>query len=149
MSKELHNFNVPLAAPLSEFSPRFVAGMANRMAVSYHKYGAVADAYPNKVDALESCLARIQKYRETGNTEYLIDAANFAMIEFMHPRHPDAYFKATDSDGSIGRVTVEGQTTVSANTDIVVTKSGKLLTDEDFERLADEAEAGYPVEKLR
>ena len=54
-------------------------------------------------DAVRSLLARLDKYAQTGNTEYLMDAANFAMIEFMHPKHPDAHFEATDSKGSPGR----------------------------------------------
>lgn len=34
--------------------------------------------------------------------EYLVDIRNFAMIEFMHPAIPGAYFKAEDSDKSPG-----------------------------------------------
>ena len=37
-----------------------------------------------------------------------MDVANFAMIEFMHPKHSKAFFKATDSDGSPGRVWNDG-----------------------------------------
>lgn len=113
------------AAPDSEFSEYFTQGMANRMAVSYHKYGPVAEAYPKKVDALESLRARLElylnggtikgKYVKPGNTEYLMDAANFAMIEFMHPKHPKAYFKATDSSGSPGRVWNDGEATEAAH----------------------------------
>ena len=90
-------------APDSEFCPEFIVGMAKRMAMSYYKYGLVKDAYPHKVDAVRSLLARLDKYAQTGNTEYLMDAANCAMIEFMHPKHPDAHFEATDSKGSPGR----------------------------------------------
>lgn len=73
------------------------------MQVSFHKYGPVANAYPHKVNALESLHKRLEKYAETGNTEFLIDAANFAMIEFMFPAHPNAHFRATDSHESPGR----------------------------------------------
>ena len=34
----------------------------------------------------------------------MIDVANFAMIEYMYPRHPNAHFEATDSDASPGLV---------------------------------------------
>jgi hypothetical protein len=37
-----------------------------------------------------------------GNTEYLIDAANMAMIEFMRPQINGAVFRAADSDESPG-----------------------------------------------
>ena len=91
------------SVPGSEFSRFFVQGMADRMAMSFHKYGNVSAAYPRKVDAIGSLEIRLCKYQETGNTEFLMDVANFAMIEFMHPRHIGAYFKATDSLESPGR----------------------------------------------
>lgn len=43
-------------------------------------------------------------YRKTGNTEYLTDAANYLMFEFMYPSVPNAYFKATESKESAGIV---------------------------------------------
>ena len=95
--------NFPAAVPVSEFCLRFVQGMADRMAVSFCKYGLVADAYPSKVDAIESLKKRLDRYAETGNTEWLMDVANFAMIEFMHPRHPEAHYKPTDAKDSPGR----------------------------------------------
>ena len=57
------------------------------MVMSYYKYGPLKDNY-NKykcMDALGNIEKRIQKYKETGNTEFLADVANFAMIEFMYP----------------------------------------------------------------
>ena len=57
----------------SEFSETFIQGMRDRMQVSYHKYGPVADAYPGKVSALESLQARLDKYMSTGNTEFLME----------------------------------------------------------------------------
>jgi hypothetical protein len=86
----------------TEISEKFIDGMRNRMMVSYYKYGPVAKGFPERVNALESLQGRINKYKETGNAEWLIDAANFAMIEFMHPSR-DAHFVATSSDESIGR----------------------------------------------
>lgn len=90
--------------PTTEFSPEFVQGMADRMATSYCKYGAVKDAYPHRVDALKSMIQRLAKYEATGNTEWLMDVANFAMIEFMLPKHADAHFSPTDSKASPGRM---------------------------------------------
>ena len=91
----------------TEFSEEFVKGMQNRMVVSYYKYGPLTDAYPERVNAIASLQDRLRKYAETGNTEWLIDAANFAMIEFMHPRHPKAHFAGTDDDASPGRVALK------------------------------------------
>jgi hypothetical protein len=90
--------------PSSEFSEKFAQGMADRMAVSFFKYGYVAEAYPKRVDAIASLKERLRKYEQTGNTEWLMDVANFAMIEYMHPRHEKAHFRATDSKESPGRI---------------------------------------------
>ena len=94
--------------PKDQYSDFFLEGMKNRMMMSYYKYGDIKDAYPNKINALKSLLQRLEKYDTTGNTEFLIDAANFAMIEFMLPSHPKAHFKATDSEESPGRVFASG-----------------------------------------
>jgi len=90
----------------TEFSERFIDLMKNAMTVSFYKYGPISDGFPHKVDAVSSLMMRLEKYAETGNTEYLVDVANFAMIEFMLPRHPDAHFEGTDDAGSPGRRTV-------------------------------------------
>ncbi len=103
--------------PDSENSQDFHQGMVNRMGVSWFKYGNVADAYPERVDAVASLELRLAKYRETGNTEFLIDAANFAMIEFMHPKVPGAFFEGTDSDQSPGRVWTYGAVNQNQNTE--------------------------------
>lgn len=102
--------------PETEFSGQFVQGMADRMGLSFFKYGAVAEAYPARVDAIKSLRQRIDKYAETGNTEWLIDVANFAMIEFLRPRHTRAHFKSTDSDASPGRTWNSGSVNEHANT---------------------------------
>lgn len=85
----------------SEVSQTFLQGMADRMAVSFHKYGKVKDA--TGLDNLKNLEARLEKYRETGNTEWLMDAANFAMIEFMVPQMEGAHYRPTDSKESPGR----------------------------------------------
>lgn len=94
----------PDNVPSSEFSMKFAQGMADRMSMSYFKYGRVAEAYPSRVDAIASLKLRLERYEETGNTEFLIDAANFAMIEFMRPKHPEAHFDPKDSGGGPGRI---------------------------------------------
>jgi hypothetical protein len=47
---------------------------------------------PN-VNAIENLEDRLQKYKETGNTEFLVDVANMAMIEFMFPQHKCPVFE--------------------------------------------------------
>lgn len=84
-----------------EYSEEFWAKMKNRMEVSYHKYGPVRDSQFTH-QSIADLKKRIQMYEETGNTEWLVDGANFCMIEFMFPSHPKAHFRATDSQESPG-----------------------------------------------
>jgi hypothetical protein len=93
----------PDGVPTSEFCVDFVQGMVNRMCMSFFKYGRVADAFPHKVDAIATLKLWLDKYEADGNTEFLMDISNYAMIEFMRPRHPSAHFKPTDSKASSGR----------------------------------------------
>jgi hypothetical protein len=87
----------------SEFSCEFVEKMKQRMVTSYFKYGPVAENYgKSRVDAIASLKKRLAKYEATGNTEWLVDVANFAMIEFMYPQHRKAHFRPTDSTESPG-----------------------------------------------
>jgi len=90
-----------MTVPKSEDCPRFHTRMKQAMEVSFHKYGPVRQAYPHKVDALASLDKRLRLYKETGNKDYLIDIANFSMIEFMLPAHENAHDKPTD--GGEGR----------------------------------------------
>jgi hypothetical protein len=95
--------------PLTEFSPEFVVRMAAAMMVSYHKYGRVADAYPLKFNAADDVRARMSEYRKTGNMHFLVDAANFAMIESMHSApERNAHWGANDAVNSPGRTTASG-----------------------------------------
>lgn len=89
--------------PESEFSYEFMQGMADRLSMSFFKYGLMGRAYPKLVNALASLQRRIDRYKETGNTEFLIDAANFALIEFKHPSIEGAEYKPTDGKGP-GRI---------------------------------------------
>lgn len=93
----LSKFEKIKIAVLSEVEPKFWQMMADRMAVSFCKYGAVKQNAPHP-KLLDNVIVRMEKYKETGNTEFLVDAANFCMIEFMFPSHKEAHFRATDSD---------------------------------------------------
>lgn len=86
-----------------EYSDKFDELRQNRVEVSFCKYGSAADNFGmGLVNALESCELCVKKYLDTGNTEYLCDAANYLMFEFMYPQKNGAYFKSTDSSESAG-----------------------------------------------
>jgi hypothetical protein len=99
------------SAPDGQVSQAFIQGMVDRMAVSYYKYGHVKDNFPEVMDAVAMIEDRLRMYKDTGNTEWLMDAANYAMIEFMYPRHPDAHYRPTDSNESPGRIMTDGRRT--------------------------------------
>lgn len=104
-------------APRTEFSEQFLKGMLDRMGVSFYKYGKLSNAYPHDVDAIASLKKRLKKYEEDGNIEWLMDVANFAMIEFMRPRHENAHYNPQDSDTSPGRVDNRGKDSQAKNSD--------------------------------
>ena len=88
-----------------DYSERFDDLRKNRVQISHYKYGRAAKNFrTGNVDALATMDLCIAKYRETGNTEYLCDAANYLMFEFMFPQIPGAFFRATDSGESAGVV---------------------------------------------
>lgn len=77
----------------SEYCTKFDQLRKNRMIVSFYKYGPIKENYGNDlVNCISNLERRLQAYKRTGNTEYLVDVANFAMIEFMYPKHPDAHY---------------------------------------------------------
>ncbi len=99
----------------TQYSEDFWKGMKARMEMSFFKYGDFRDGYPKKIDWLKSLQQRLVKYAETGNADFLMDVANYAMIEFMAPAHPRAHFESTDSDQSPGRTSVHGRVSSDPN----------------------------------
>lgn len=86
-----------------EYSEHFDELRKNRVKTSYHKYGSAKVNFGEKlVDSIPTAEICIEKYRQTGNTEYLCDAANYLMFEFMYPQRTGAFFRATDSSESAG-----------------------------------------------
>lgn len=111
--------NWPDSIPQTQFSKEFLQGMLNRVAVGYYNYGDAAKSYKagGVFNWLASLRMRLTKYRETNNTENMIDIANYAMLEFMYPNNKKAFFKATDKSGSPGAKLLNGRI-VSGKEDI-------------------------------
>lgn len=88
-----------------DYSERFDELRRNRVQLSRLKYGRAEKNFKTgNVNAIETMLLCVEKYRSTGNTEYLCDGANYLMFEFMFPQVPGAHFRATDSHESAGIV---------------------------------------------
>jgi len=72
--------------------------MENRVIASSYKYGDLGDAKRDlrtPRDELKNARYRLKLYERTGNSEYLVDAANFLMFEFMEMK---GHFLATDGN---------------------------------------------------
>lgn len=88
----------------NEYSTEFDKLRKSRVEISFYKYGAARDNFGSgRVDAIGSLELCLDKFKKTGNTEYLLDVANYAMFRYMFPL-PGEYFKTTDSNESAGTV---------------------------------------------
>ena len=85
-----------------DFSEAFVSRMKNAIEMSHYKYGWANKTYPELAQAHKCAKERLEAYEKTHNKEYLVDVANFAMLEFLYPEFADAHYVPTDSDKSIG-----------------------------------------------
>ncbi len=91
-----------------EYSEDFDTLRKNRMVTSYYKYGPIKINYgEHLVSALENLEIRLNKYKETGNKEFLVDIANFAMIEFMYSSKSNAYFDSESHGTNLKGITVK------------------------------------------
>lgn len=85
-----------------DWSNEFVKKMQNAIETSHYKYGWMSNTYPELAQAYKCIRERLELYEKTHNTEYLVDIANFAMIEFRFPAFDDAKYIPTDSNSSPG-----------------------------------------------
>lgn len=91
--------------PPEEYSEKFDDLRKKAMLLGLYKYGpARMNMQQHYVDMLATLKQRLDAYETTGNTEFLVDVANFAMMEFMFPQLPGAHYQPTDSDQSPGIV---------------------------------------------
>ncbi len=85
----------------TEYSQEFDKLRQHRMVTSYYKYGPLRDNYAGgRVDAIATAELCIEAFKKDGNTEHLVDAANYMMIRFMYPM-PGEAFRGTDSSAGI------------------------------------------------
>ena len=88
----------------SDYSLEFDRLRQNRVEVSAHKYGPARKNFgEGRVDALKTAELCLDAFKKDGNTEHLVDAANYLMFRFMYPL-PGEEFRATGSSESVGTV---------------------------------------------
>ena len=87
-----------------DYSLEFDRHRQNRVEVSAHKYGPARKNFgEGRVDALKTAELCLDAFKKDGNTEHLVDAANYLMFRFMYPL-PGEEFRATGSSESVGTV---------------------------------------------
>lgn len=76
----------------------FMQKMADRMG-----FGFIRHQDKKAVDPAQDYLARLEKaierYKSTGNLEFLVDAANYCYLESVASLHPNQHWKSGDSHG--------------------------------------------------
>lgn len=77
------------------WSDEFVEKMQKSILLSHEKYGWMSKTYPELAQAIKCAAERVVAYQKTHNKDYLIDIANFAMIEYMYPSGKKAHFYKT------------------------------------------------------
>lgn len=88
-----------------QMSDRFLELMRNRMALGTLRYGRWQEHKSKGViyDRVGAMRLRLLLFEQTGNTEYLVDVANFAMIEFEISDHPNKHFSPKDDGEHVSR----------------------------------------------
>ncbi len=101
------SFKWSSVVPMDQIDKPFIQGMLDRMVLGYHNYGHMRRKY-SRPDNIKNVRIRLAKYLKTGNMEWLMDAANYCMMEFAVPAHVHAHFRSTDSHESPGAI-VDGR----------------------------------------
>lgn len=80
----------------TEWNPQFIEMMRNRLVMGSFRYRLFRDPRKWTSDLLAGLRKKLAAYEDTGNTENLVDIANYVLLEFTHPSHPKAHFRAAD-----------------------------------------------------
>jgi hypothetical protein len=84
----------------TEWSPRFEMLMRNRLLMGALRYGTMEEkrknAAKNRWDLTGAIEEKAKLYEKTGNSEYLVDMANYCLLAFEFDPHPNKHFKALD-----------------------------------------------------
>ena len=85
-----------------------VRGMVDRMLMSAPKYGKITPETVAEKDWEATIRQRWEKYKETGNIEWLIDIMNCLCIMCTFPPRPQDHFRTTSSEESPGYIAADG-----------------------------------------
>lgn len=82
----------------SEWSPEFERLMRNRLVMGALRYGPLHAPGKRKYDRSIGMRKRLIQYIDTGNTEFLVDIANLALLEFEEGTHPNKHWAPAEGD---------------------------------------------------
>jgi len=77
-----------------QWNDEFIELMKNRFVVGAFRYGFFGSQ--RHYDHMEAIERKARLYRETGNDEFLVDIANYALAEFTVGVHPTKHFHGMD-----------------------------------------------------
>lgn len=89
------------------FSESFITHMKNAMMMSWFKHqdkrgNGDINNYVGKI-SIDMIYREIEAFKNDGNTEHMVNVANYAMTRYMFPQGNESYV-ATDSDKSMFNV---------------------------------------------
>lgn len=79
----------------TEWSYKFENLMRHRLILGALRYCRIIEKFPvyDRIGRMEEC---IKSFKKTGNTEFLVDIANYALLEFEKGFHCDEAFNPID-----------------------------------------------------
>lgn len=86
----------------TEWSTKFERYMRARLVMGALRYGTLAEndkpGNQDRWDVKTAIDKKVEAYEATGNTEHLVDAANYLMLVFIRDPHPNKHFAASDAE---------------------------------------------------
>lgn len=79
---------------ITEWSSQFEQLQRNRLIIGALRYGCFNDPKKKRYNRCDSIHKRLKIYEKTRNTEYLVDIANMAMLEFEEGNHKKKHFRS-------------------------------------------------------
>lgn len=80
----------------TEWDQEFERLMRNRLIMGAFRYGLLKDKHTHGYLLLDGMLRLIEQYRKTGNLEFMVDLANYALLEYVAQRGAGGAFVSVD-----------------------------------------------------